>query len=131
MAKKATMKKRIRRTPDQIIADLEAEIRRVKARQAAKEAKAVPEGKALLTAVKAIDKVLEEAREAQNEKMVMALEAGRAPLATHVVEMGGRLPKRRQRRTAEQCDGRGGGVGRISRTDGHEGLALPRFRCTP
>ena len=43
MAKKATKKKRNRRTPDQIIADLEAEIRRVKARKAAKEAKAVPE----------------------------------------------------------------------------------------
>ena len=91
-------KKRIRRTPEQIIADLEAEIARVKARAAAKDAKAAPEGKPFLAAVKALDKAIEAAQDAGNKEMVQALEAGRAPLSELMVKMGLRAPATRKKR---------------------------------
>ena len=87
-----------RRTPDQIIADLEAKIEAVKARAAAKEAKAAPEAKPFLAAVKAVDKAIQAATEQGNEQLVRALEAGRAPLATQMIEMGLRLPDGKARR---------------------------------
>ena len=82
-----------RRTPEQIIADLEAQIEQVRARAAAKDAKASPEGKAFLIAVKAIDKAITVAQEQENKDMVRALEAGRAPLSEHLIEMGVRVPR--------------------------------------
>ncbi len=91
-------KKRIRRTAEQMIADLEAEIARVKARAAAKEAKAAPEGKPFLAAVKAIDKAIEAAEEAGNTEMVRTLEAGRAPLSELMVKMGLKAPASRPER---------------------------------
>ncbi len=91
-------KKRIRRTAEQMISDLEAEIARVKARAAAKEAKAAPEGKPFLAAVKGIDKAIEAAEEAGNKEMVTALEAGRAPLSELMVKMGLKAPASRPTR---------------------------------
>ncbi len=99
MPKRATKRSRGRKTEAQIIADLEAETRRLRAWAAAKEAKSLPEGKALLTAVKAIDKALEAAKQAKDDKMAKALEAARAPLSKLMVEMGLRVPQRRRRRT--------------------------------
>lgn len=46
------------RTPEQVVLDLEAKIAAVKARAASRQAKANPAGKALVLAVKAIDKAL-------------------------------------------------------------------------
>ncbi|MEW5748997.1 MAG: hypothetical protein AB1793_09485 [Candidatus Thermoplasmatota archaeon] len=89
---KVIEKTRVRRTPEQIVADLEEEIRRVKARAAAKQAKAAPEGRPFLAAVKALDRALEAAQQAKNEPMIAALEAARAPLSTLTIEMGLRLP---------------------------------------
>jgi N-methylhydantoinase B/oxoprolinase/acetone carboxylase alpha subunit len=80
------------RTPEQVVADLEAKIAAVKQRAASKEAKANPVGKALLLAVKAIDKAQAVAAEAKNEPLGRALEASRAPLSEQVVAMGIRLP---------------------------------------
>ena len=68
-----------RRTPEQMVADLEAKIAAVKARAATKKAKAEPAGKALLVAAKAVDKAIEAAQ--GNEELVRALEAGRAPMS--------------------------------------------------
>ena len=51
-----------------------------------------------LAAVKAVDKAIAVAQEQDNEAMVRVLEAGRAPLSEHMVEMGVRLPDRRARR---------------------------------
>ncbi len=51
-----TETKRNRRTPEQIVADLQAEIEAVKARAAAQQAKADPPVRALLIAAKALDK---------------------------------------------------------------------------
>jgi len=91
-------KERTRRTSEEMVADLEAEIARVKARAAAKEAKATPEGQALILAVKAIDKATVVAGEAGNDGLVRALEASRAPLSEQVVAMGIRLPDAKAKR---------------------------------
>ena len=93
-----TKKERNRRTPDEMVADLEAEIARVKARAAAKEAKSTDEGKALLLAVKFVDKAMAVAAEANNADLVRALEAARAPLSEQVVAMGIRLPDAKAKR---------------------------------
>ncbi len=85
-------KARNRRSPEQIVADLEAEIARVKARAAAKEAKQSDQGKTFLVAVKSVDKALRVAGDAKDRDMVHALEAARAALGKHLVKMGVRAP---------------------------------------
>jgi hypothetical protein len=96
--KNAASKPRKQRTPDQIVADLESEIARVKARAAAREAKAAPEGKPFMLAVKAADKAIEAAREAGNREMFQALETARAALGEQLIRMGVRAPQARKRR---------------------------------
>lgn len=86
-----------RRTPEQIVADLEAKIEAVKARAAAKEAKGTPEGQALIAAVRAIDKAAAVAGEAQNQELGAALESARAALAPAIVGMGLRMPEAKRR----------------------------------
>ena len=85
-----------RRTPEQIIQDLEAKITAVKQRAAAKEAAAEvkdsPDGVAFLTAVKSVDKAIRVAGDLKNDNMVRVLEAARAPMAEQLVSMGVRLP---------------------------------------
>ena len=103
MTPKAEPKKeRTHRTSDQIVADLEAEIARVKERaarkQAAKEVKGSPDGVAFLMAVKAADRAIRVATEHGNDAMVRVLEAARAPMAEHLVQMGIRLPDRKAKR---------------------------------
>jgi hypothetical protein len=86
----------VRRTPEEVVADLEAQIAVVKARAAVKEAtaeaKGSPDGLAFIAAVKAADRAIRLAGEHRNDQMVRALEAARAPLAEHLVSMGVRLP---------------------------------------
>jgi len=109
MTPKAEPKTRNRRSADQIVADLEQEIARVRARaeakQAAAEVKGSPDGLAFLAAVKATDRAIRVASEHANDAMVRVLEAARAPLAEHLVQMGIRLPdhkaKRGRRRKGE------------------------------
>ena len=91
-----TKRNRKRRTPDQIVADLEAEIERVKARAAAKEAKQSAEGKAFIAAVKALDKAMETAK---TEDVHRALEAARVPISEQMIRMGIRLSSRRRARS--------------------------------
>ena len=92
----------VRRTPEQVVADLEAEIAAVKQRAAAKEAaaevKGSPDGIVFLASVKAVDKAIRVAGEHKNEALVRVLEAARAPMAEHLVGMGLRLPDRKARR---------------------------------
>jgi hypothetical protein len=76
--------KRNRRTPEQLIKDLEAKIEEVKQRAAAKRVKASGEGKALVTAVKALDKALA----SSTGDTQRAIEAARAILAERLAEMG-------------------------------------------
>jgi len=102
MTLKNEAKKYSRRSSDQIVADLEARIAAVKARdeakQAAAEVKGSPDGLAFLAAVKAADRAIRLAGEQKNDPMLRALEAARAPLAEHLVSMGVRLPDRKARR---------------------------------
>ena len=96
MTPKTETKKYNRRSTDQIVADLEARIAAVKARDEAKQAKAAakadPAASAFLVAVKALDKARRVADEHGNAALVRALEAARAPLGEQLVEMGLRLP---------------------------------------
>lgn len=89
----------VRRTPEQVVAELEAKIAAVKSRAAAKEAaaevKRAPDGVAFLAAVKAADRAIRVAAERKNEAMVRVLEAARVPMAEHLVGMGLRLPDRK------------------------------------
>ncbi len=84
-----TEPKRNRRTPEEIVADLQAEIERVKARAAAKKVKANPQGKALLVAAKALDKAIEVC----SGDIRHAAESARAVLAEQMVAIGIRAPK--------------------------------------
>ena len=93
-----TKKERNRRTSEQMIQDHEAEIARIRARQAAREAKSTDEGRALLLAVKFVDKALAVAAEANNTNLTRALEAARAPLSEQLVAMGIRLPDAKAKR---------------------------------
>ena len=91
-------KKRHRRSPEEMIQDLELEIAQVKARAAARQAKQSDEGKAFMLAVKAVDRALAVAQEAGDSGMVKTLEAARAPLSERLVALGLRLPAKRGRR---------------------------------
>lgn len=86
--------KRQRRSPDQIVADLQAEIERVKSRAAAQEAKANPDARALIAAAR----FLARSAEGANGDAKRALEAARALLGEQLVAMGLRLPQRRSKR---------------------------------
>ena len=85
--------------------ELEEKIAAIKARAAAKGAKAQPECNALLLAVKAIDKALGVAAEARNDGLVRALEASRAPLSEQVVAIGIRLPDPKTKRPGRRKKG--------------------------
>lgn len=96
MATTTKKKTRKQRTPDQIVADLEAEITRVKERAASKAVKSAPEGKAFLAAVRAVDKAIGAAAEAGHPEMRAALEAARTTLGDQLERMGVAAPKTRR-----------------------------------
>ena len=93
--KAAPVKRRQRRTPEQIIADLQQQIQEVKARAAAKELKQSPAIKKGLAAVRAVDKALELAEAEGNGKLRHALADARRAMADYLVGEGLRLPKAR------------------------------------
>ena len=93
MAKKKSTKRRKRRSPDEIIADLQEEIARVRARQRAKELKESPAHKTALAALKAIDKALEVAAEEGETALRHALADGRKSLGSYLEKQGVRLKK--------------------------------------
>jgi hypothetical protein len=86
--------KRNRRTPDQIVADLQAEIEAVKARAAEKEARANPDTRALIAAARFVDRSADDC----GDETKRALEAARAILGQRLSAMGLRLPQRRSKR---------------------------------
>jgi len=85
------MTKRKRRTEEEMIADLEAEIKSIKTRAAEEKAKASPDGKAFLAAVRALDKAIEAV---EDPDLSRALESARAPLSAEMVKQGLRMPDR-------------------------------------
>lgn len=95
MAKKkeSARQRRKRRSPDEIIADLQEEIRRVRSRQKARELKESPAHRSALAAVRAMDKALEAAAEEGATALRHALADGRKALGTYLESQGVRLPK--------------------------------------
>ena len=95
MAKKkeTTRKRRKRRSPDEIIADLQEEIRRVRARQKARELKESPAHNAALSAIRALDKALDAAAAEGETALRHALADGRKALGGYLEAQGVRLPK--------------------------------------
>ncbi len=96
MAKKRAVPaggRRKRRTPEEMIADLEEEIRRVKARAEAKALKTSPVARAALSAVKALDKGLAESIQEGEEDLRGALQEARRAIAAVLDRRGLKLPK--------------------------------------
>ena len=81
-------KKRTRRTPDQIVADLQAEIQRLKARAAHAKAKKDPTLRQISAAVRAIDKALDATKDAATRT---ALSDARATVAA-CLALNGAVP---------------------------------------
>jgi hypothetical protein len=88
-------KTRVRRTPDQIIADFEAKIAGVRERVKRGQFKKSAAVRQLLTAVKAIDKGLTAAIEEENVTIKKTLSEGREPLAAYLSLEGLKLPQQR------------------------------------
>jgi len=88
--------KRNRRTPEQIVQDLQAEIERVKQRAAAQEARANPDTRALIAAAR----FLTRSAESCSGDARRALEAARAIVGEQLGAMGLRVPTRRKRQEA-------------------------------
>lgn len=87
------VKKRIRRTPEQIIADLQEEIERVKAKAATKALKVSPSHKLALTAVKNIDRAMGAAAEEDLGELRHMLADCRRILGGYLEGRGIALPK--------------------------------------
>ena len=95
VATKASVDKRRRkrRSPEEIISDLQEEIRRVRSRQAARELKRSPSHKASIAVVKSIDKALILAADEGETALRHSLADARKALGTYLEEKGVRLPK--------------------------------------
>ena len=91
-------KTRTRRTPEQVVAALQAKIESVQARAVAKQAKQSEEGRVLLAAVKATEKALLVAQEKEDQEMAHSLETARAALGEQLVRLGVRAPEAREPR---------------------------------
>ena len=101
MAKKktaasGTAKRRKRRSPEEIIADLQKKIEEVKHRQEAKKLKQSGAIRAAISAVKAIDKSVAAAEEEEDTSLRHALADAREPLVAVLTERGIQLPKTRR-----------------------------------
>ncbi len=96
-----TTPKRTNRTAAERIADLKVEIERIQQRDAAKQVRASDDGKAFITAVKAVGKALDAAREVGNDDMAQALTTAHAALAGQLVDHEHRRLRRVGRRRAQ------------------------------
>lgn len=88
-------KKRIRRNEEQLIADLELEIQRIKARAAAKTAKKDPATKHTTDAVRSIDLALSSASKPVHRE---ALSEARTVLVAYLQMEGVKIPQKRGRK---------------------------------
>ncbi len=97
MAKKKTSAgRRKRRSPEEMIADLQEQIATLKTRAQTRELKQSAAMKASLQAVKAIDKGLDAAKAEENTQLRHVLIDAREPLAAHLSSLGVDLPTRRR-----------------------------------
>lgn len=92
-------RKRVRRTAEQLIADLEAKISELKTRAQLKSLKDSPATKAAIGALRSLDKGLDlAAGEPEMGKLRFALADARKPLAAYLEEQGVRMQKPRMPR---------------------------------
>ena len=101
MAKKGKKKKRSRRSPEQIIEDLQEEIRQRRENQRAAELRSSPAHKSAMAALRAIDKALDVAADERQTALRHALADGRRSLARYFESKGvepgkANLPKGRR-----------------------------------
>lgn len=89
----APRKRKKRRSAEEIISDLEAEIRRVRERQKQRELKTSPSMKASIAALKAIDKALDAAADDSNGLLRHTLAESRRTLGGFLEKQGMKLPK--------------------------------------
>jgi hypothetical protein len=94
----ANEKKRHRRTPEELIADLQAKIEEVKARANKRSIKETDAGRAAVKALRAIDAGLNAEDESSNQGLRYALADARKPLAAYLESQGVRLSKPRMPR---------------------------------
>jgi hypothetical protein len=94
--KKSSESRRKRRSPEEMIADLQKQISSLKERAEARELKQSAAIKATLTAVKAIDKGIEAAKAEDNTQLRHVLMDARTPLAEHLTGLGMNLPKQQR-----------------------------------
>jgi len=94
--KKSTSRRRKRRSPEEMIEDLQAQIADLKARAEARQLKESAAIKAALSAVKAIDKGVEAAKNEDDAKLRHVLLDSREPLAQYLEGLGMTLPKMRR-----------------------------------
>jgi hypothetical protein len=85
-------KKRYRRSPEELIADLQKQIERVKRRAATQKAKQSPELKNVLAAIRSLDKALETA---SDKPLKEAITDARNTLTSYLQLEGVSIPKKR------------------------------------
>ena len=85
--------KRYRRTDDELIKDLQARIQEVKNRQKARDLQKSPTIKATAAALKAVDRALAIAEEADDNVVRHVLADARRPLAAYLEKNGVPTPK--------------------------------------
>jgi len=97
MAKKKAAKRK-KRSPEEMIADLQRKIEEVKQRAAARDAKDSPAMKRTMTVMRAISKAMDEAAEEKNGPLRHALADAHKGLAAFLQAQGLNPPKTRMPR---------------------------------
>ena len=95
MAKSTETGRRIRRGPEELIAELQEKIKLIEARAAAKQAKKSPATKLALNTVRILDKASTLAEQEANTELRHVLADARKPLAAYLESQGLSLPKGR------------------------------------
>jgi hypothetical protein len=91
-------KKRVRRTPEQIIADLESKIVAVKTRAASKDAKRTESIKCAISSIRTLDKGMDLAKNDGESKLRHAFADARKVIADYLWAKGITPPKKRMPR---------------------------------
>ena len=89
-------RKRVRRTDEQLIQDLQQKIEEIQGRAEARKAKQSPAVRLMLRAVRALDKAMDAAESEGDTALRHVLSDGRDPLARYLQEKGLRVRKSRR-----------------------------------
>lgn len=92
-ARSTTGRKRIRRSDEELVRDLQEKIRQVKERQSSRAMQVTPRIKATVAAVRAIDKALATAADEGDTLLRHVLADARKPLAAHLEQQGYKVPR--------------------------------------